>query len=405
MRTRHGFTLIELLVVIAIIAILAAILFPVFAQAREKARQTSCINNQRQIVTALMMYIQDNGEMLPPSSTVWQNLNLPAKSLICPTLGTTNNGYGFMNYLGGTAMGTITNPETTPVSADMKISTTSPNLITSQANIDLRHNGLVVYSALDGHVTMTNSAANIFSPSLVGSADIAAAYGSPAIPLTLGNLGTINPVADLSGLGGTFKNTSVGTGGLVYFPSNDGNYSDNHSSVFKAISFNSGGSTWVGGSNSGFNASGYPGVEEAACPVLSGGTVNTGVMTLNSNSNNNFNSFTVGTTTPRSYSVTVVVAHMSSLSTSSSTYYQGPANFELCVSGTSGVTFPTSGSSLPTSVVHLGGYKYGGWSESDQNGYVYQVFVPGGDTTFYFRRAAGSNDPMRYYGILAVLYN
>ncbi|MFQ3610256.1 MAG: prepilin-type N-terminal cleavage/methylation domain-containing protein [Fimbriimonadales bacterium] len=56
---RKGFTLIELLVVIAIIAILAAILFPVFAQAREKARQTSCVSNMRQLGTTMRMYAQD----------------------------------------------------------------------------------------------------------------------------------------------------------------------------------------------------------------------------------------------------------------------------------------------------------------------------------------------------------
>lgn len=61
----RGFTLIELLVVIAIIAILAAILFPVFAQAREKARQISCSSNLRQIGTAFQMYTQDYDELLP----------------------------------------------------------------------------------------------------------------------------------------------------------------------------------------------------------------------------------------------------------------------------------------------------------------------------------------------------
>ena len=62
-----GFTLIELLVVIAIIAILAAILFPVFAQAREKARQTSCLSNLKQGATATMMYVQDYDETFPLS--------------------------------------------------------------------------------------------------------------------------------------------------------------------------------------------------------------------------------------------------------------------------------------------------------------------------------------------------
>ena len=62
---RGGFTLIELLVVIAIIAILAAILFPVFAQALEKARQTSCLSNEKQLGLALMQYTQDYDETYP----------------------------------------------------------------------------------------------------------------------------------------------------------------------------------------------------------------------------------------------------------------------------------------------------------------------------------------------------
>src|SRR5437879_824377 len=65
MRNRHGFTLIELLVVIAIIAILAAILFPVFAQARDKARSAGCLSNLKQVGLAVMMYTQDYDESYP----------------------------------------------------------------------------------------------------------------------------------------------------------------------------------------------------------------------------------------------------------------------------------------------------------------------------------------------------
>jgi prepilin-type N-terminal cleavage/methylation domain-containing protein/prepilin-type processing-associated H-X9-DG protein len=113
MRSRRGFTLIELLVVIAIIAILAAILFPVFARAREKARQTSCLSNLKQIGLSLHMYAQDYDGLLPHcnefpaeqgSPTAVEVLNPYVKNQQpwkCPSdkakTGMTPAEYGFIN--------------------------------------------------------------------------------------------------------------------------------------------------------------------------------------------------------------------------------------------------------------------------------------------------------------------
>src|SRR5690349_6678304 len=107
MRIRNkGFTLIELLVVIAIIAILAAILFPVFAQAREKARAISCISNCRQIGLGIMQYVQDNDETYCPFFSGYDpntgNYNAPSEywpQLVSPYIQKANGqgadtGYG-----------------------------------------------------------------------------------------------------------------------------------------------------------------------------------------------------------------------------------------------------------------------------------------------------------------------
>ena len=104
---KGGFTLIELLVVIAIIAILAAILFPVFAKAREKARQASCASNEKQIALGLLMYVQDYDErfmnvrqcpggwnqLVQPYVKNWQLFQCPSFSEYLRTCGPTT-GHG-----------------------------------------------------------------------------------------------------------------------------------------------------------------------------------------------------------------------------------------------------------------------------------------------------------------------
>ena len=110
MSRKRGFTLIELLVVIAIIAILAAILFPVFAKAREKARQSSCLSNTKQLGLAVMQYAQDYDEVLPicvyvTPTTYWYQVIQPyiksTQMLFCPSRKNYNTSlsYGW-NYCG-----------------------------------------------------------------------------------------------------------------------------------------------------------------------------------------------------------------------------------------------------------------------------------------------------------------
>ncbi len=121
-RAVSGFTLIELLVVIAIIAILAAILFPVFARARENARRASCLSNTKQLGLAALQYTQDYDEKLPPSynsgtGQIWSSMIMPyVKSnqlFFCPSdsdhslttksLDADNTSYGYnWHYLTST---------------------------------------------------------------------------------------------------------------------------------------------------------------------------------------------------------------------------------------------------------------------------------------------------------------
>ena len=187
---RTGFTLIELLVVIAIIAILAAILFPVFARAREKARQTSCLSNVKQLTLAVMMYTQDYDEAYPgyhftgspTDSDQWFEVIAPYVNndqiFICPSAKSRNPGYGwnyrFISYgthsltsvVGDpiTLLGTIVYPAETVLMADSLNyyvrgpGTTDPNYWPAP-----RHNGGANFGLADGHAKWYQSDFNWYT--------------------------------------------------------------------------------------------------------------------------------------------------------------------------------------------------------------------------------------------------
>jgi prepilin-type N-terminal cleavage/methylation domain-containing protein/prepilin-type processing-associated H-X9-DG protein len=160
-----GFTLIELLVVIAIIAILAAILFPVFAKAREKARTTSCLNNQKQIVTGLLLYANDHDEMLPSAESVWGIVGSDKGVLVCPTKGKkVANGYVYSNIYADNPLGDIAKPSSIPLVADGQTESGTAakplaNIAYNSRDLEYRHNGnkTIICAYADGHVESAKS--------------------------------------------------------------------------------------------------------------------------------------------------------------------------------------------------------------------------------------------------------
>ena len=191
---RRGFTLIELLVVIAIIAILAAILFPVFAKAREKARQTSCLSNMKQISLGILQYAQDYDEMMvpdalsvfsymspdgtpinisPPCAMLWMYLVYPyvknVQVFTCPsytdgwspTVYDGSCGYGKNVQLGNVAMGEMDQPTQTILVLDSNYYLADWDVVddpdatsSGSDNADLprdKHNEGANFSFCDGH--------------------------------------------------------------------------------------------------------------------------------------------------------------------------------------------------------------------------------------------------------------
>jgi prepilin-type N-terminal cleavage/methylation domain-containing protein/prepilin-type processing-associated H-X9-DG protein len=189
---RRGFTLIELLVVIAIIAILAAILFPVFAQAREKARQASCLSNLKQIGLGFMMYAQDYDEILPNShyctdgtsscaealKVRWRNAIHPymkndqvrgcPSSLGMPGMGAPlYNSYGYYSGVRQKALAAVVNPAGTLLICDgARFSDTSNPDPTKWVMYNHPDHNVVYAQPFDGPYTGQNftNAADWYAP-------------------------------------------------------------------------------------------------------------------------------------------------------------------------------------------------------------------------------------------------
>ena len=182
-NTRKGFTLIELLVVIAIIAILASILFPVFAQARAKARQASCMSNQKQLGIALEMYAQDadgvypawgtdgaDPDATPPDVWTWDVVILPYMKnqhiLLCAS--NSHRGarsYAMPRYVSAQARDYIPNPAATVALFDkgwknpgVRGDAAAENFFQTHGstgndlNMELWHNDGKNFLFVDGHV-------------------------------------------------------------------------------------------------------------------------------------------------------------------------------------------------------------------------------------------------------------
>jgi len=150
-RTR-GFTLVETLVVVGIIGVLTAILLPVLAHVREKGAQASCLNNQRQIAATLLTYAQDHDQRLPEAATVWQNLILPPKSLICPTRPRLTHGYAYNGIAAGRLLTELRRDlSQTMLTAD---GASDGAIALTGHDLETRHQGKVIAAFADGHVLL-----------------------------------------------------------------------------------------------------------------------------------------------------------------------------------------------------------------------------------------------------------
>jgi len=154
MPSSRGFTLVEILIVIAIIALLAGMLFPVYPKVREKARQTTCLSNQRQLIMALMMTTQENREFLPSADTVWQDIDVSPRLLLCSDNPDPKNAYVYNGSVAGRPFGAIGDPASTFLTADGR----NPDHVATLPEDYLKcHNERLIAGYADGHAKLVDN--------------------------------------------------------------------------------------------------------------------------------------------------------------------------------------------------------------------------------------------------------
>jgi prepilin-type N-terminal cleavage/methylation domain-containing protein/prepilin-type processing-associated H-X9-DG protein len=386
---KQGFTLIELLVVIAIIAILAAILFPVFARAREKARQTTCTSNQRQIMASVQMYAQDHEESFPKSSTFWSDLAVDPGVLKCPSADkSTPVNYGFMYGLAESSIGALSDPTTTAVTCDAQ-GAVFPNMIVDPGEAQMRHSSQCIVSYADGHVGVVKDQYALFPITVTGEIKTASQSGiirlvydatKPVQQKAAASLNSLTPVT------GSAPTQAIGSCGYVLLGTGaSGNPTLDETVVqspFKPITFTTAG--WkqdyklngAVGSNSRF--------------VLNNGTTDfLGQATTTTIQTSSFEKLKVSTSDYMPFIATIILAK-----------YDG-----------NGGQFQIGFSSNPncvgiTGLTVRGPHVFGtAGAETYAYSHIYQISSPGCPVNVYLRNAPGSININRNFGITGIFYD
>jgi len=160
-----GFTTIEILLVLVMMLLLSSILFPLFAQARDNTRQTSCLSNQRTISMAVLAFAQDHAGILP-NTDVWSAVPVTPSELICPAAPSLRNGYVYNSMVANTSLSSLHNSRTNLLLADgMHVASPDSNSMDNIAytvnDIRFRHGESLVAAFVDGHAEVISDARDL----------------------------------------------------------------------------------------------------------------------------------------------------------------------------------------------------------------------------------------------------